>query len=112
LIEQFIKVKVSMLEERINDKFAFVSFRLFKDQINEGVREVCEVTVDGVPYGSLNNAARIQAGLDIINTMSEHYKFSPNIFIDNRESVTSIPEVGAQVISLIVSEQDKTLRVE
>jgi len=112
LIEQFIKVKVSMLEERINNKFAFVSFRLFKDQINDGVREVCEVTVDGVPYWSLNNAARIQAGLDIINTMSNHYKFSPNIFIDNRESVTSIPEVGAQVISLIVSEQDKTLRVE
>jgi len=112
LIEQFIKVKVSMLEERINDKFSFVSFRLFKDQINEGVREVCEVTVDGVPYGSLNNAARIQAGLDIINTMSEHYKFSPTIFIDNRESVTSIPDVGAQVISLIVSVNDKALRVE
>lgn len=112
LIEKFIKVKVSMLESRINDKFSEVSFKLFDDQINGGVKETCEVTVDGVPYGSINNAARIQAGLDIINTMANHYSFSPTIFIDNRESVTSIPDVQAQVISLIVSAEDKTLRVE
>ena len=34
-------------------------------------------TVDGVEYsGGLNNAARINVGLDIINTLSQHYKIT------------------------------------
>lgn len=34
------------------------------------------------------------------------------MFCDNRESVTDLPEMGCQVISLVVSPEDKTLRVE
>lgn len=111
LIESFIRAKVSMLEERINDKFDLVSFRLFKIQINEGLQETCEITVNGVPYQDLNSAARIQAGLDVIKTLSKYYNFYPCLFIDNAESVTQIPEMDAQVISLVVSESDKQLRV-
>jgi hypothetical protein len=66
-----------------------------------------------VPFGSLNNGARINVGLDIIRTLAKHYNFYPPIFIDNREAVTSLIDMGdQQVISLIVSEKDKELRVE
>jgi len=51
-------------------------------------------------------------GLDIINTLSEHYKFRAPIFIDNREAITKLIETKSQVISLIVSEKDKKLRIE
>lgn len=111
LIETFIRAKVSMLEGRINENFSMVNFKLFAEQVNGGLQEICEVTVDGVPYGSLNNGARVASGIDIINTISRHHNFHPMIFVDNRESVTSLPETEAQMINLIVSEGDKELRI-
>lgn len=113
LVEEFTRTKVDMLNERINSKFKYARFKLFEEQINGGLAEVCETTYNGVPYGSgLNNAARINVGLDIINTLCEHYGIYAPIFIDNSESVTKLIESNSQLIQLIVSEQDKTLRVE
>ncbi|MFP3381455.1 hypothetical protein SB767_34615, partial [Bacillus sp. SIMBA_069] len=51
-------------------------------------------------------------GLDIINTLSEHYGITAPIFVDNAEAVTKMIDTSTQVISLIVSEKDKQLRVE
>lgn len=113
LIELFIRTKVDLLTERINSKFKLARFKLFEEQVNGGIAEVCEVTYNGVPYsGGLNNAMRINIGLDIINTLAEHYGFAPPVFIDNAEAVTDLIPVEGQLISLIVSEKDKTLRVE
>jgi chromosome segregation ATPase len=112
LTEEFIKTKVNLLEERINSKFKMARFKLFAEQINGGLNEVCETTYKGVPYNALNNAAKINVGLDIINTLSEFKGLSAPIFIDNREAVTKLIDIDAQIISLIVSEADKQLRVE
>lgn len=112
LIEQFTIKKVELLEGRINSKFKHARFKLFEKQVNGGIKECCETLYKGVPYSSLNNAARINIGLDIINTLSEYHEFNAPIFIDNREAVTKLNEVEGQVISLIVSEDDKKLRVE
>ncbi|MEG0470746.1 MAG: hypothetical protein RR588_00270 [Solibacillus sp.] len=113
LIETFTRKKVEMLTERINSKFKYARFKLFEEQVNGGLNEVCETLYEGVPYGSgLNNAAKINVGLDIINTLSEHYGIQAPIFVDNAEAVTKFIDVDTQLISLIVSEQDKQLRVE
>ncbi|MGE7022025.1 hypothetical protein [Solibacillus cecembensis] len=113
LIETFTRKKVEMLTERINSKFKYARFKLFEEQVNGGLNEVCETLYSGVPYGSgLNNAAKINVGLDIINTLSAHYGILAPIFVDNAEAVTKFIDVDTQLISLIVSEQDKQLRVE
>lgn len=113
LTEEFTRSKVELLEERINSKFKFARFKLFANQINGGLTEVCETTVNGVPYGSgLNNAARINVGIDIINTLTEHYGIQAPIFVDNAEAVTQLIDTDSQLISLVVSEQDKQLRIE
>ena len=112
LTEQFIRTKVNMLESKINSRFKLARFKLFEQQINGGLSEVCEALFNGVPYsGGLNNAARINVGLDIINTLSEHYGFTAPIFIDNAEAVTQLIDTRGQQIRLIVSEQDKALRI-
>ncbi|MED1800651.1 AAA family ATPase [Brevibacillus porteri] len=112
LTEEFIRAKVSLLETKINSKFQHARFKLFEQQINGGLKERCDTLYRGVPYGSgLNNAARINVGLDIINTLSEHYGITAPIFVDNAEAVTKMIEISTQVISLIVSEKDKQLRV-
>lgn len=117
LCEQFIKTKVDMLTERINEKFDGVRFRLFVEQQNGGIKEDCEVMIPSaggrmVPYAFANNAARINAGLEIINALSEHWGISMPVVIDNAESVTKLTAIAAQTIRLVVSEADKTLRVE
>jgi len=113
LIEEFIRTKVNMLTERINSKFKYARFKLFDTQVNGGLNEVCETTFKGVPYGTgLNNAAKINVGLDIINTLSAHYGILAPIFVDNAEAVTKFIDVETQLISLVVSEKDKQLRVE
>lgn len=113
LVEQFVRSKVSLLEDRINSKFKMARFTLFETQINGGQQEVCKTTFNGVPYSEgLNNAARINVGLDIIRTISDHYNFHPVVFIDNAEAVVELIPMKAQVIRLVVSEPDKKLRVE
>lgn len=113
LTEEFIRSKVELLEERINSKFKYARFKLFDTQINGGLQEVCETTFEGVPYSSgLNNAARINVGIDIINTLTEHFGIRAPIFVDNAEAVTRLIDTDSQLISLVVSEQDKQLRIE
>lgn len=112
VIENFIKDKINFLESKINKKFSFVQFKMFDHQINGGISETCEALIDGVPFSIANTASRINAGLDIITTLSEYYGVVAPIFIDNRESVTDIINTEAQIINLIVSPQDEKLRIE
>lgn len=113
LTEEFTRAKTGMMEDRINSKFKLARFKLFKDQINGGLEDTCVATYKGVPFDAgLNNAARINVGLDIINTLSEHYGVSVPIFIDNAESVVEMIDTVGQKVSLIVSKKDKQLRVE
>ncbi|WP_342505897.1 AAA family ATPase [Sporosarcina sp. FSL K6-2383] len=113
LVEEFTRIKVEMLDEKINSKFKYARFKLTHKQVDGTLVDVCETTYNGVPYGSgLNNAAKINVGLDIIQTLSEHYGFRVPVFIDNAEAVTRLTDMDAQVISLVVSEKDKQLRIE
>ncbi|KYH35867.1 chromosome partition protein Smc [Clostridium tepidiprofundi DSM 19306] len=111
LCEEFIKTKVELLEDSINSKFKHVSFKLFDMQINGGLSETCEALINGVPFGSANTASQINAGLDIINTLTKHYNISTPVIIDNRESINKLIECNSQIINLIVS-KDKKIRVE
>lgn len=110
LFEEFTKEKMNLLSEIINSKFKIVKWKLFDIQINGGLKEACELTVNGVPYRDLNSAAKVQAGLDIINTLSVINDVSAPIFIDNREGINEVPEVDAQIINLIVT-KDKKMKV-
>ncbi|MCJ8153204.1 AAA family ATPase [Chryseobacterium sp. SSA4.19] len=111
VIENFIKLKIDTIEDRINEKFSFVKFRLFKTQINGGVEECCDALINGVPFSDANTASKINAGIDIINSLCEFYNVSAPIIIDNRESVVKLIDSPSQIINLFVSPEDKKLRI-
>jgi len=112
LMEKFIVAKVELLEGKINSKFALARFKLFDQQINEGIKETCVTLYDGVPYGSgLNTGAEINVGLDIVRTLSQHYGMQAPIWIDHAESVIEILDPGSQTIKLAVAENCPTLEV-
>lgn len=109
--EAFTRAKIDMIEQKVNSMFSIVRFKMFNKLINGGTEETCEALINGVPYPDANNAAKIQAGLDIIKTLSRHYDVYAPVFIDNRESVTEIPNMDCQVVSLYVDPTKKELEV-
>ena len=113
LLEEFIRFKLNKVSESINSHFKTVNFKLFEMQLNGGMKDCCECTVNGVPYSTLNSGHRIVAGLDIIRSLSELYGVSVPIFVDNAESLNefNVPDMDTQLILLSVSE-DKQLKVE
>lgn len=111
LLDDFVKAKVSMLTERINARFSVVHWRLFETQVNGAVVECCDATVDGVPWSGLSHGQRINAGLDVINTLADHLGFAPPVIIDNAESVTTITPTRGQQIRLVVAPDLPTLTV-
>lgn len=110
-IEEFTRFKAKFVESSINDMFRFATFRLFREQANGGLEERCDVVYDGVPFMGLNNGMKVNVGIDIINALSRHYGVTVPLFVDNAEAVTRLEPCNAQVIRLVVSEEDKELRI-
>ena len=111
LIEDFGRYKAHFVEDSINGMFDHATFRLFKEQINGGMEECCDVVYLGVPYNSLNNGARINIGIDIIRTIGAKKAVSVPLFIDNAEAVTALWPSGSQQIRLVVDETAKELTI-
>lgn len=115
LIEEFIRTKVSLIESSINTQFNMVRFKLFNEQVNGALDETCETLINSngawVPWTDANSAGRINAGLDIIRTLSDHYDVSAPMFVDNAESVNQLIPIDSQVIRLVVTHDEK-LKVE
>lgn len=112
LLDEFVKAKVEMLEDTINKHFTITTFKMANVLVNGSVEDCCETMVDGVPYRSLNNAARINAGIDVINALTKFYKVNAPVFIDNAEAVTKFIDCKSQTIKLIVDETCKELCVD
>lgn len=111
LCEEYTKAYVDLVSDKINDSFDLVKFKLFENQINGGITETCEATFKGVPYSDLNNAAKINAGLDVINSLSDKLDLKVPIFIDNAESVNELIKTDTQLVRLVVS-KDKEIKID
>lgn len=109
LIDEFVKAKVDLLEESINSHFEYARFKMFNILVNGNIEECCETTYKGVPYRSMNNAARMNVGLDIINALTKFYNVTAPVFIDNAEAVTDFIKCNSQTIKLVVDADFKEL---
>lgn len=108
-VKNFEDAKSAAVENEVNKLFSVVKFKLFRRQVDGQVVPDCECMVDGVLYSTLNNARQVAAGLDIIRVLNGHYNLFAPIFIDNRESVTEIPQMDCQIINLVVNPDRKKL---
>ena len=100
----------AILEERVNRHFKIVKWRMFRTVNNGGDpydEPYCECYVDGVAYhDGLNQAARLNAGLDIINALCSNYNVTAPIILDNTESTLNILRTAGQQIRLQVEDTD------
>ena len=78
-----------------------------EDAKKENPIECCTPLINGVPDGTANKAARVNAGLDIINVLCRFYGVTAPIFIDNRESINDVIPTESQIINLKVTDDKK-----
>ena len=113
MCEEFTRYRVQAITESVNSRFRLTRWRLFTEQVNGGLADCCEpMDRNGSTFDGTNNAMKINIGMDIIDTLSAHFGRRVPLFVDNAESVTHLQPIGSQVVRLVVSEQDKELRIE
>ena len=118
LCEEFVRTKARLVTEGINSRFKSIRFRLFRNQIKGGMKEVCEPLVENVlyrgwvDYRSANYAAQVNAKLDIVSTLMKHYGVHLPVLMDQGESVTRPLAVEEQLIRFIVSPKHNEVKVE
>lgn len=117
LCEEFVRCKAAMVTDNINSRFKTIHFKLFEDQINGGLKEICEPTIRNnsgqwVRYKSANTAAKANAELEIIDVLNKHFETDLPVVMDRAESVSEVSGFSGQMIRLIVSPADRALRIE
>ena len=113
LCDQYSRCLTDYIDRKVGEHFKLARFVMFRDNItNDGAKECCEVQMHGTPYHDLCQTEQMHVGLDIINTLCRYYKMTMPVLIDRAESFIALPETDLQVIRLIVSADDKELRVE
>lgn len=111
-IQRYAKARINIVEDMVSSRFKYVRWKMYEPNLtNDGEKEICECLVDGVPVSrNVNQAGRINAGIDIINALSAWLGLSVPLWIDGKESVTSLIDTDAQLITLQMSE-NQPLRV-
>ena len=121
MADNFLLERAKQVEEEINSNFTYIKFKLFEQQVNGGLKDVCEPVIpnaDGmlVDYKSANTAAQVNANLEIMQVLAESYGVTVPIFIDGAERVSNLRDTESktpcQRIALVVSAKDKELRIE
>lgn len=103
---EFTKVKIDESEKRINGLFQVVKFQLYDKTIDGNEFECCiALNKAGVPISATNTAEKINAGLDIIKTLSGFHNVSAPIFCDQAESNNNYLKTGSQMIFLRVTKE-------
>lgn len=111
-IDKFNETKMNIVEQRVNGLFKLVKWKMFNVQVNGGIDPACEAIVDGKPYSAMNKALQMNVGIDIVNALNLHYKILAPIFIDNRESITTLLPSNSQIINLIVDKECEILTIQ
>jgi len=112
IIDQFQNSKMKMIEQKVNDKFKFVKFKMFQILVNGGISEDCTCLINGVEFNDANTASKINAGIEVINVLSSFYQISCPVIIDGRESISKLIQTDAQIINLIVDSGCEKLTVK
>lgn len=105
--DNYQQLSCNALESAVNTHFSYVKFSLFKTNLDGERKPFCECYHDGVPYSRLNGAAKVNAGIDIVNAISQFYDVSVPMVLDECESNLNPIYNGGQQIRLRVADVDK-----
>ena len=106
VIEAFVKARMEEVERRVNGLFQLCRFKMFKTQVNGEEAADCICYVEGTRYQDKNRAGKINAGLDVINTLCAFHNVNAPIFVDNAEAVNAFLPTASQLVKLVVTNDE------
>ena len=71
LVNSFIQKKISLMNKKAKDITGLDFVMLEDNTSNDGVKEVCYATVDGVEFGNVNTSTKIAVGIQFIHRIKE-----------------------------------------
>lgn len=105
-----IQKMISLINQKATEKTGLTFVMLEENLSNDGIKEVCYATVDGIPFKDVNTAKKIKYGIKFIEKMKEilgHNNFP--ILADRLEGIDSIDTIKnltkEQLICTRVSEE-------
>lgn len=113
-IDTLSRRKNELLVDEINSHFKIVKWKLFDYLKNGNYLDVCVPMIGDKTFtDSMNTGLKIQAKLDICDSIQKFYGMDLPIFLDNAESINdkNIPATDCQLVVLKVTE-DAELKVE
>ena len=114
LLKQFDRKKAELLENDVNSNFEYVKVKMTELQVNENLKDVCQIMVDGESYDrNLNHGARILAEIDICRAFQKAKGVCLPIIVDDCESLDDwrVPSIENQLI-IIKRSDNKELKIE
>lgn len=70
-VDSFIKTMVSKINQKATTKTG-IDFVMLEENIsNEGIKEVCYATVNGIPFKDINTAEKLKVGIKFIERLKE-----------------------------------------
>ena len=71
LVNGFIQTKIKMINHKAKDITGIDFVMLEENLTNDGVKEVCYATVDGVEFANVNTSQKVVAGIQFIEKIKE-----------------------------------------
>lgn len=71
LVNSFIQTKIKMINHKAKDITGIDFVMLEENLTNDGVKEVCYATVDGVEFANVNTSQKVVAGIQFIEKIKE-----------------------------------------
>ena len=121
-INDVIRTMIAMINDKAKLITGFDFVMLEENLTNDDIKEVCYVTVDGVPFKDLNTADKIKVGISFIETcrrIAQKQGASDNqlpILVDRLEGIDTIDAIkhltNIQLIGTRVNDTDTTIKLE
>lgn len=107
-----IQKMISLINQKATEKTGLTFVMLEENLSNDGIKEVCYATVDGIPFKDVNTAKKIKYGIKFIEKMKEilgHNSFP--ILADRLEGIDSLETIknltNEQLICTRVSNEEE-----
>lgn len=91
---RLIQTMISMINQKATEKTGLTFVMLEENLSNDGIKEVCYATVDGIPFKDVNTATKIKYGIKFIEKLKEilgHNDFP--ILADRMEGIDSFETI-------------------
>lgn len=112
-IDMYKKDKINIVNNKVSELFEIVKWKMYEPNVsNDGEKEICQAIIDGIPFEEQNTAKKVNASIDIINGLSKALQLNLPMFIDNKESVTTLISSNSQIIALEVKKGQKQITIK